>query len=228
MYDVRDWRHVFKLDPSKELTDQAMEQICESGTDAVIVGGTDGVTLDNVLDLLVRIRRYNVPCCLEVSSVDTITPGFDLYFVPTVLNSTETKWITGYHHQAVKEFGDLMNWDEVLVEGYCILNEQCKAAQLTNANTALDLDDIIAYARLADKMFHLPIFYMEYSGTFGNPEWVKKVKEQLNHAVLFYGGGITSSDQARKMGQIADVIVVGNIIYQDLDKALATVQAVKR
>ena len=64
-----------------------LEKICESGTDAVIVGGTDGVTLENVLDLMARIRRYTVPCVLEVSSIETVTPGFDLYFIPTILNS---------------------------------------------------------------------------------------------------------------------------------------------
>ena len=133
MYDFREWRHVFKLDPNKEISDDRLEKICESGTDAVIVGGTDGVTLEKVLDLMARIRRYTVPCVLEVSSIETVTPGFDLYFIPTVLNSSDTKWITGLHHQAVKEYGEIMNWDEIVMEGYCILNEECKAAKLTSA-----------------------------------------------------------------------------------------------
>lgn len=228
MYDVREWRHVFKLDPDKEMTDEALERVCESGTDAIIVGGTDGVTLDKVLDLMVRVRRYNVPCCLEVSDIEAVTPGFDLYFIPSVLNSKDTKWVTGLHHQALKEFGELMNWDEILVEGYCILNEACKAAQVTNANTALELDDVVAYAMMADKMFGMPIFYLEYSGTYGNPDWVKAVKSHLEKATFFYGGGIKSVKQAKEMAAHADVIVIGNVVYDDLDEALATVQAIKR
>lgn len=227
MYDVREWRHVFKLDPDKEISDEELEKICESGTDAIIVGGTDGVTLDKVLDLMVRVRRYQVPCCLEVSNIEAITPGFDLYFIPTVLNSRETKWITGLHHHALKEFGELMNWDEILVEGYCILNDQCKAAEVTNANTELELEDVIAYASLADKMFHLPIFYMEYSGTYGNPKWLKEVKPYLEQATFFYGGGIATAEQAKEMAEYADVVVVGNSVYKDLRQALATVAAVK-
>ncbi|TXK89569.1 geranylgeranylglyceryl/heptaprenylglyceryl phosphate synthase, partial [Parageobacillus sp. SY1] len=66
MYDIRQWRHVFKLDPNKEISDEQLERICESGTDAVIVGGTDDVTLENVLELLARIRRFSVPCVLEI------------------------------------------------------------------------------------------------------------------------------------------------------------------
>jgi putative glycerol-1-phosphate prenyltransferase len=227
MYDVREWRHVFKLDPDKVISDTDLEKICESGTDAIIVGGTDGVTLEKVLDLMVRVRRYTVPCVLEVASMDTVTPGFDLYFIPTVLNSENKEWIVGLHHQAIKEYGFLMNWEEIVVEGYCILNAECKAAQLTEANTALDIDDVVAYAMMAEKMFQMPIFYLEYSGAYGNPEWVKEVKQSLERTTLFYGGGIETVEQAREMGAHANVIVVGNVIYTDLNAALATVKAVK-
>ena len=159
--NLNEWRHVFKLDPNKEINDEMLEKLCESGTDAIIVGGSDNVTLEGVLDLMARIRRYSVPCVLEVSSLESITPGFDLYFIPTVLNSRDSKWIVGLHQQAVKEYGDFMNWDEILVEGYCILNEDCKAAKLSNADTKLTLEDVVAYADLAEKMFSLPSFYVE-------------------------------------------------------------------
>lgn len=228
MYNFREWRHVFKLDPNKELSDQDLEKICESGTDAVIVGGTDGVTLENVLNLMARIRRYTVPCVLEVSNTDTVTPGFDLYFIPTILNTSDAKWITGLHHQAVKEFGEMMNWEEIVMEGYCILNGECKAAKLTNANTNLDVEDVKAYAMMAEKMFHLPIFYLEYSGIYGDLVLVAEVKTTLGeNTVLFYGGGISTPEQAQQIAKYADVTVVGNAVYENLVAALRTVQAVK-
>jgi putative glycerol-1-phosphate prenyltransferase len=228
MYDVRNWSHVFKLDPNKHIDDEGLEAVCESGTDAIIVGGTDGVNLEQVLDLMARIRRYTVPCILEVSNLDSITPGFDLYFIPMVLNSPNTDWVTGLHHQAVKEYGEIMNWDEILVEGYCILNGDCKAAKVTEANTELTSEDAAAYAMMAEKMFNLPIFYLEYSGTYGNPETVREVKDSLENTKLFYGGGIKTVEQAREMAGISDVIVVGNSVYEDLKEALKTVKAVKR
>ncbi|WP_394141639.1 heptaprenylglyceryl phosphate synthase [Cytobacillus oceanisediminis] len=227
MYDVREWSHVFKLDPDKYISDEDLEMICESGTDGIIVGGTDGVTLEKVLDLMARIRRYTVPCVLEVSTIDSITPGFDLYFIPTVLNSQDVKWITGLHHEAVKEYGDIMNWEEILVQGYCILNEECKAAQVTNSRTDLSLDEVRAFAMMAEKMFRLPIFYLEYSGKYGDAAVVSEVKETLEETVLFYGGGIENSEQAKEMAEHADVIVVGNIIYKDLQAALKTVKAAR-
>lgn len=223
VYDIREWKHVFKLDPNKSISDDSLELLCESGTDAIIIGGTDGVTLDHILDLMARVRRYAVPCILEISSLEQVTPGFDFYFIPTVLNSTDTKWITGLHHQAVKEYGHLMNWEEFMMEGYCILNGACKAAKLTKANADLTKEDVAAYALMAEKMFHLPIFYLEYSGAYGDPEIVAETKKTLENTVLFYGGGISNRSQAEEMAAIADVIVVGNIIYEDIKAALQTV-----
>ncbi|WP_411739416.1 heptaprenylglyceryl phosphate synthase [Peribacillus sp. S4] len=227
MYDFREWKHVFKLDPNKEISDEALEKVCESGTDAIMVGGTDGITIENVLHLMARVRRYTVPCVMEISSVETVTPGFDLYFIPSVLNSTNPDWMMKLHQQAVKEYGYLLNWDEIFVEGYCILNPGCKAAKLTKANTDLDMDDVGAYAMMAEKMFNLPIFYLEYSGDYGDVQMVEAAKESLEDTILFYGGGIKSVEQAKEMSKIADVIVVGNVIYEDLKVALATVTAVK-
>ncbi|MBN3553075.1 heptaprenylglyceryl phosphate synthase [Fictibacillus nanhaiensis] len=227
MFDYRKWKHVFKLDPDKEISDSDLEKICESGTDAVIVGGSSGITLDNTLDLMSRIRRYAVPCVLEVSNIESLTPGFDFYYIPTVLNAKDANFITGLHTEALKEFGDIMNWDEILTEGYCILNSGCEAAKRSSAETDLSADDVVAYARLAEKMFKLPIFYLEYSGTYGDVDIVRQVKNVLENTILYYGGGIHSGEQAKEMAEFADTVVVGNVIYDDLKAAIETVEAVK-
>lgn len=228
MYDIKEWKHIFKLDPNKELSDDALERICESGTDAVMIGGSDGITEDNVLHMLAKVRRYSVPCVLEVSTIDSITPGYDYYFVPTILNSRDRKWILDLQHEALMEYGDIMNWDEIISEGYCVLNPDSKVAQLTNANTSLNEDEVVAYARIADKLFRLPIFYLEYSGTYGNPSLVNKVQSVLENAQLFYGGGIKTVMQAKEMAQAANTVVIGNLVYENLEEALATVAAVKK
>src|SRR6185312_2902306 len=225
--DITTWRHAFKLDPAKTITNEELELLAESGTDGIIVGGTDGVTLDNVLDLLVRLRRYSVPIALEVSTVESVTPGFDYYFIPTVLNSTKVEWINGIHHAARREYGHMMDWDEIVTEGYCILNPGCKAAKLTGVTAEPDEEDVVAYARMAEHLFKLPVFYMEYSGTFGDPRIVEAASRVLENTRLFYGGGITNPTDAKTMAELADTVVVGNIIYEDLKVALTTVGAVK-
>lgn len=220
------WQHVFKLDPAKEITDQQLEELCESGTDAIIVGGTDNITLDNVLDLLYRVRQYALPCVLEISEMDAISPGFDFYFIPMVMNSTEKRWIMDEHHEAIKQYRDLMDWDEIKMEGYCILNPEAKAFEKTNCRL-VDKEDVVSYAYMAEYIFKLPIFYVEYSGTYGDPELVEAVSQELDKTTLFYGGGIETLAQAKEMKKHADVIVVGNSIYTNFKEALETVK-VKR
>lgn len=224
--DFRTWRHAFKLDPAKPIADGQLERICESGTDAILIGGSDGVTLDNVFELLLRVRGYSLPIVLEVSAIEAVVPGADFYFIPTVLNSEDPRWFKGLHHEAIREYGDILDWEELVPEGYCILNADCKAAALTKAKTDITAEDVLAYATMAEHFFQLPIFYMEYSGVFGDANLVRQVKERLVKTRLFYGGGIDSPEKAREMAQYADTILVGNAIYENLENALQTVQAV--
>jgi putative glycerol-1-phosphate prenyltransferase len=224
---LRSWKHVFKLDPARSLHDDALERVCLSGTDAIIVGGSSDISYDNTVDLLSRIRKYELPCVLEISTTEAIVPGFDLYFIPVVLNAGHTEWITGQHQRALRDYGALLRWEQMIPEGYVILNENCTAAALTEANCDLTEQDIMAYARLADKLFRMPIFYMEYSGVFGNMEWVQQAAKVIQGAQLFYGGGIDSPEKALQASAAADTIVVGNVVYDNLEQAIATVHAVR-
>lgn len=225
--DMHQWKHVFKLDPDRAISDKDLELICESGTHAVMVGGSSGVTFDNTVDLLSRIRQYSLPCVLEISHRDAIVPGFDLYFIPIILNAQDPRWIVGEHHAAVREFGAMMHWDQIIPQGYVILNEQSQAAKVTEAQTKLDDKDVVAYARMAEHLFRFPIVYLEYSGIFGNMETVRQTANVLNKAQLFYGGGIDNLEKALQVSEVVDTIVVGNVIYDNIEQALETVKIVQ-
>ena len=80
---------------------------------------------------------------------------------------------------------------------------------------------------MAEHLFKLPVFYLEYSGTYGDPKIVEAASRVLDKTRLFYGGGIRNAADAKTMAAIADTVIVGNIIYEDLKAALATVDAVK-
>ncbi len=227
LVDMKQWKHTFKLDPDRELSDEQLDRLCLSGTDGILVGGSSGVTFDNTVDLLARIRRYEVPCVLEISTQEAIVPGFDLFFIPIVLNTRDTNWIVGHHHQALREYGALLDWKQVVTEGYVMMNKESTAAQVTQADTDLDIKDVEAYARMADQLFRCPIVYMEYSGMFGDMRIVARAREVIKHARLFYGGGIDGPDRAREAAKAADTIVVGNAVYDAFEQALATVQAIK-
>jgi putative glycerol-1-phosphate prenyltransferase len=218
---------MFKLDPERTISDEALDKICMSGTDAILVGGSTGVTFDNTVDLLSRIRQYEVPCVLEVSDEEAAVPGFDHYLIPMVLNTKNSDWLIGHQQRAVREFGSMLPWAMVSSEGYIVLNADATVAKLTEALTELEASDVIAYAQVADRLMRLPIVYVEYSGTFGDMDLVRQVRNKLHQAQLFYGGGITNLEQARQAAASADTIIVGNILYDNLEQALQTVEAVR-
>ncbi|MDB4866886.1 MAG: heptaprenylglyceryl phosphate synthase [Cohnella sp.] len=221
------WRHVFKLDPDREITEDTLESVCLSGTDAILVGGSSGVTFDNTVELLSRIRRYELPCALELSDPSCGVPGFDGYFIPMVLNAKRREWLIGHHVDALRDFGHLLPWDSVVGEAYLVLNPGSTVARVTEADANLSEGDALAYTQVADRLWNVPVLYIEYSGLFGDMRLVRRIRDELRQAHLFYGGGIDGPDKARQAAEAAHTVVVGNIIYTDLQAALATVHAVK-
>lgn len=228
MYDIKQWRHIFKLDPAKVISDKDLEALCMSKTDAIMIGGTDDVTEDNVIQLMSRVRRYPLPLVLEISNLESIMPGFDFYFVPTVLNSTDVRFHNGLLHEALKQYGHMINFEELIFEGYVVLNDDSKVAMLTSATTNLDIEDVEAYAQMANDVYHLPVLYLEYSGQYGDPDIVQAARHCLTDTQLFYGGGIDSFMRAEEMGNIADTVIVGNVVYENIKEALKTTKIKER
>lgn len=223
---VKSWQHIFKLDPAKNIPKKDLDKIKQSNTDALIVGGTDNIEAEDVIDLLLELSDTSIPIILEISNIEAIVPGFDYYFIPVVLNSQDKKWMMDIHHEAIKEYREYLDFAEFLVEGYCIFNEDAKVYQKTNC-TKPTVEDALAYAYMAENFFNLPSFYIEYSGQYGDVDIVKQASEVLNETLLFYGGGITTLEQAKEMKQYADVIIVGNVIYEDIDQAIETTKVKK-
>ncbi|TCI44725.1 MULTISPECIES: heptaprenylglyceryl phosphate synthase [Exiguobacterium] len=225
--DFQTWRHVFKLDPNKQLDESALAALVRSGTDAFLIGGTDGVDAENTFALYARLQGCGIPVALEMSHPEHAIRGFDHYFIPTVLNAGTVDWVVGHQMRAFERYGHLFDSNNVTGQGYIVLNPEAKVAAVTGARATLTLEEVVAYAETGHHLFRLPSLYLEYSGTLGSPDVVKEVKLALPDAHVFYGGGIDGSDTARMMAEYADTIVVGNIIYDNLEGALATVQVVR-
>ena len=224
----RSWTHVTKLDPDKNNKPEIVNAVLENGTDAILVGGTQGVTLEKVRKLKEMFRDCNVPILLEPSKAEAVDLSYDYFFVPLILNSQERWWIGGAHIEWInslkKVFGSYDNipWDKIVIEAYIVLNPAAAVTKVTRSVTNLTIDQIVSHAVYADRIMNVPIVYIEYSGRFGDPNIVKAVKENLKHSHLFYGGGIDSTDKAALMGKYA-TIVVGNVIYDSVEKYKQTI-----
>lgn len=212
MEEWRKWKHITKLDPDRKITPEIIETIIETKTDAIMISGTQNITKGNVTNLIKMLKEYDIPKILEPAHpAGLVYSDVDWVFVPSVFNTTYSKYINGLHTLWAK-IDKNINWDIVVPEAYIILNPKCAAAKVSKAKL-IPLDEVVATAVCAERYFNFPIIYIEYSGMYGNPEVVKAVKEALTKAHLIYGGGITSKEKAEQMSKYA-TIVVGNTIYE--------------
>lgn len=213
MTEWREWRHITKLDPDRELGQEEVAEVCRSGTDAVMVGGTQGVTEEKVDRLLGEVRRHDVALCVEPSNPSSVVHGENYLFVPTVLNAGDVAWLVEMHKEWVRLDREI-DWSTTVMEGYVVLNPDSAVARVTEAKTDQEPDDVAAYAEVAEHVFGLPVVYVEYSGTYGDPEKVEAAAGAVEEARLFYGGGIDGYEKAREMAGFANTIVVGNAVYE--------------
>jgi phosphoglycerol geranylgeranyltransferase len=226
----KDWVHVTKLDPDKQLKAGDIEAIAASGTDALMLSGTLNVTQENLSALLKEVKAYNLPLVMEPAGPEAVLmQGIDYVFVPSVMNTTDVTWIVGKHKAWVQMRKGKIPWGDAIVpEAYIVLNPNSSVGRVTKAVCDLKPEEVAAYTSVADHYFHFPIVYIEYSGTFGDPAVVKAASDAIDKSILYYGGGINSADKAAQMGKYADTIVVGNAVYDQGPAILkATVDAVQ-
>ena len=225
----KDWVHVTKLDPDKQLKPGDIDAIAASGTDALMLSGTLNVTQENLTVLLKQVKTYNLPLVMEPAGPEAVLlQGIDYVFIPSVMNTTDVQWIVGKHRAWVQLRKGKIPWDDVVPEAYIVLNPDSSVGKVTKAIFDLKPEDVAAYTSVADHYFHFPIVYIEYSGIYGDPEVVKAASEAVDKSILYYGGGINSPEKAAQMSKYADTIVVGNAVYEQGAAVLkATVDAVQ-
>lgn len=219
-----DWDHILKIDPDKELVDgETYDDVATCGTDAIMVGGTTGITTEKMERVVAACSNSDIPLYLEPSAPDVVIADDSLagYFVPTVFNTNEPFFLAGAHKEWARTQVEPIPWEQVHTEAYIILNPESSAATYTDAVTDLAADDVAAYATVADRLFGQEIVYIEYSGTLGNPELVAAGADALDDATLFYGGGIHDYESANRMASLADVIIVGNLVHDEGVDAVA-------
>ena len=208
MVEPAGWSHVTKVDPDKGMSEEKAHDVAESGTDAVVVGGTQGVTRDKVLSVLSSIEA-DVPVVVEPSNPASAVGAGDGLLVPTVLNAE-------------------VDWSNVVGEGYIIMNPESAVGRLTGADTSLEPEEAAAYAEVADGLFDLPVVYVEYSGTFGDMEVVGAVNDAVEDTTVFYGGGVDGYERAKEAAAHTDCVVVGDAVHDEGVGALReTVQGVR-
>jgi len=223
------WDHIVKIDPDKTLVEgETFEDVCATGTDALEIGGTTGMTEEKMARVVEATTAYDVPVYIEPSNVGAVVhrEGLDGYFVPIVLNAGDVFWVTGAHKEWARLDSEI-DWTATFPEAYLVLNPDSSVASYTEADCDIDADEVAAYAEVAERMFGQRIVYVEYSGTFGDPEMVQAATDAVDETSVFYGGGIHDYESAHEMGRHADTIVVGDLVHDEgVDAVAETVEGV--
>ncbi len=219
----REWSHLLKVDPDKPLpAGISWADLEATGTDAIMVGGTTGVTAEKMATVLDACADLDVPVFQEPSNPEAVVVDSDVdgYLVPIVLNAGDVFFVTGAHKDWLAGGGQI-EWSKTLSEAYIVLNPDASVATYTQADCDLTAPEVAGYAIVAEQLFGQELVYIEYSGRLGDPDLVAAAADVLETATLIYGGGIRTYEDARRMAEHADVIVVGDLVHDAGVEAVA-------
>ena len=227
--------HVALVDPDKQPAEKAAEMAVhmkEAGTDAVFIGGSTGVTTENLAETTEAIKRASgLPVILFPGSAKALSPNLDAILFMSMMNSSDLGMVMGaqvYAAPIIRKLGV-----ETIPMGYVIVEPGMKVGEVGRAKLVGrdDPNTAVAYG-LACQMLGMDLFYLEAGSGADRPvppEMIRAVKSAIS-IPLIVGGGIRTPEAAaaaREAG--ADIIVTGTLIEQcdDVEKLRAVVKAAK-
>lgn len=210
--------HMTLVDPEKQ-SPQGSADIARKagkiGTDAIMVGGSTGVTQENLDATVDQIKKaVRLPVIYFPSGANAIAQRCDAIYFISMLNSRDVKNVTGEHCRGapiIRKLGI-----EALSTGYVIVAPGMRVGEVGEADL-VQRDDIpraVGYALTAE-MFGMDLFYLEAGSGAPAPvpvEMVKAVRESVKMPILV-GGGITEPDHVPPLvGAGADIVVTGTLV----------------
>jgi phosphoglycerol geranylgeranyltransferase len=210
--------HMTLIDPAKQPpveSGEIAEKAKRAGTDAIMVGGSTGITQENLDSTVDNIkRRCDLPVIYFPSGANAIARRCDAIYFMSMLNSKNVKNITGEHWKGapiIKKLGL-----ETISMGYVIIEPGMKVGEVGEADPVnrSDVARAVGYA-MAAEFFGMDLVYLEAGSGAPEPvpsEMIAMVKESID-IPLVVGGGITSADRAAEVVRAgADIVVTGTLI----------------
>jgi phosphoglycerol geranylgeranyltransferase len=227
--------HMTLIDPAKQEPEQAGEIASSAdrfGSDAIMVGGSTGITQENLDATILAIKKgTKLPVIYFPSGAHAISAYSDAIYFMSMLNSRNVKMIIGEQVAAsriVKKLGI-----EPVSMGYIIIEPGMKVGEVGEANLVKrnDPKSAVAYA-LAAEFMGMQLVYLESGSGAPAPvpsEIISEVRKNIT-VPLIVGGGIREPEQAAMVREAgANIIVTGTIVengdYQAKLKAI--IHAVK-
>lgn len=232
----REVLHFTLIDPEKTSPTQALrnaEEMEKNGTDAILIGGSTGVTERLLDDIILELKKnINIPIILFPGNISGISKHADAILFMSLLNSDNPYFIVGAQvlgAPIVYKYGL-----EVLPTAYIIVGYGGAAGYIGHAKPIpWDKPEIgVAYALAAYMMGMDYIYFEAGSGSprIVPPEIIMKTKQLLNDQVfVIAGGGIRNPEDARELVKAGvNAVVTGTIVEKDLAKATKIIEAIKK
>ncbi|MEM1609154.1 MAG: geranylgeranylglyceryl/heptaprenylglyceryl phosphate synthase [Ignisphaera sp.] len=228
--------HFTLIDPEKvtdlkELSNM-LKKVVDAGTDAILVGGSLQVYMDDVEKVVEIIEELGVPSILFPGSPAGLARNADAILFISLLNSDDPYYIIGAHVMAaplIKRLGL-----EVLPTGYIIVGNWSASVSVVGKARPIPHDKPgigVAYA-LAAKFLGMKFVYLEAGSGAPQPvpqNFVEKVKKAIDDTILIVGGGIRDAEKALAIINAgADIIVTGTVVEEKLDEAIKIISAIKK
>ena len=210
--------HVALIDPDKqpaEVAGEIAERMKNAGTDAVFIGGSTGVTSENLSSTTKAIKeRSGLPVIHFPGGPDALSREVDCILYMCMMNSMELNNVIGFQVMAapyIKKLGI-----EAVSMGYVIVEPGMKVGEVGKAKV-VKRDEVslaVAYG-LAAEMYGMSFFYLEAGSGADRPvppEMIRAVKSAIS-IPLIVGGGIRTPEAAaaaREAG--ADIVVTGTLL----------------
>jgi phosphoglycerol geranylgeranyltransferase len=210
--------HMTLIDPDKQKSEQSKrlaELAQKIGTDAIMIGGSTGVTL-NKLDATVKAIKEgtDLPVILFPANSRALSKWVDAIYFMSMLNSRNIKNIIGEHIKAapiIKKLGI-----ETISMGYVVVEPGMKVGQVGEADLISrdNIREAVGYA-LSAQFLGMKLFYLEAGSGADLPvseEMISAVRKEIN-IPLIVGGGIQHAYEAKaSIDAGADIIVTGTAI----------------
>jgi phosphoglycerol geranylgeranyltransferase len=206
------------IDPAKQPPEESgsiASAAQAAGTDAIMVGGSTGVTQENLDATVEHIKRScNLPVIYFPSGANAIARKSDAIYFMSMLNSRNVRNITGEHvigAPVIKKLGI-----EPISMGYVIVEPGMKVGEVGEADLVKrgDLQTVIGYA-LTTEFFGMNLLYLEAGSGAPEPvprEMITAVRKSVRIPIVV-GGGIVRPDQAAEAASAgADIIVTGTLV----------------
>lgn len=218
--------HMALIDPENQSPEEAAAialKCKEAGTDAIMIGGSTGITTENVDMTAVAIKKATgLPTIYFPAGPHALSTQCDAIYFMSIVNSSDLNMVIGAHAYAspyIKKIGI-----EPLSMGYIIVEPGMTVGRVAKANL-IKRDDVkaaVGYA-LACQYLGMKLVYLEAGSGADKPvppEMIAAVKQMID-IPLIVGGGIRTpeaAEAARKAG--ADIIVTGTFVEKTSDESV--------